>query len=219
MIGYDHCVRFWDRVYGAEEAIPPSSPDTGLPVLTAALDWLCEDARSVLDFGCGNGTALCWCALRGVRALTGVDLSPEAARLARIRGSLMPTGHFDVRCGGVNALSGLPDGAFDGVILMNILDNLYPQDGEALLAACARLMKPGGKALITLNPHLTPEQIASWGIRVLDGDLLDDGLLLYNRTDEDWLAAIGKHLLVQPPKPLRWPGQDQPGRLFTACRP
>ena len=218
MSDYGRCVRFWDEVYGAEKPAVPRSPETGIPALTAALDWLCDGARSVLDFGCGNGTALCWCALRGVETLTGVDLSPEAIRQAEARAALMPSGCFDCRCGGVEALARLPDAAYDGVLLMNILDNLYPQDAEALLSACSRLLKPGGKALITLNPHLSAERIDAWGIAVLDGNLLDDGLLLYNLTDGDWQRVMGRYLSVQAPEPLNWPGQDQPGRLFRARR-
>lgn len=216
MADYDRCIRFWDEVYGAEEPAVPRSPDTGIPALTAAFNWLCDGAQSILDFGCGNGTALCWCALRGVETLTGIDLSPAAVRLARACAGLMPSGRFDYRCGGVDLLDALPDGSFDGVILMNILDNLYPEDGEKLLDACERLLTPGGKMLITMNPHLSPERIEAWNIRVMDGNLLDDGLPLYNLPDTDWRRIIGKRLSAPPPEPLNWPGQDLPGRLFRA---
>lgn len=216
MDGYDRFIRFWDGVYAAEEPVIPHMTDTGIPALTAGLDWLCDGAQSILDFGCGNGTALCWCALRGVRSLTGVDLSENAARLARTRGARMPSGHFDIRYGDVDALDSLPDASFDGVLLMNILDNLYPQDADHLLSACTRLLRPSGKALITLNPRLSPEQIKAWNIRVIEGDLLDDGLLLNNLSDRAWQSVIAPFLSCQPPEPLPMPGQEQPSRLMRA---
>ena len=216
MNGYDRCVRYWDGVYATEEPVIPSTPDTGIPALTAGLDWLCDSTQSILDFGCGNGTALCWCALRGVPSLTGVDLSAEAVRLARARGERMSAGHFEIFHGGVDVLDSLPDASFDGVLLMNILDNLYPQDADRLLSACARLLRPGGKALITLNPRLSPKQIKAWNIRVIEGDLLDDGLLLNNLSDRAWQSVIARHLSCQPPEPLFMPGQEQPSRLMRA---
>ena len=216
MDGYDRFIRYWDEVYAAEEPAIPLTPDTGIPALTAGMAWLCDGAQSILDFGCGNGTSLCWCALRGVRSLTGVDLSTEAVRLARTRGERMPSGHFDIRQGGVDALDTMPDASFDGVILMNILDNLWPQDAERLLTACARLLRPGGKVLITLNPRLPPEQIEAWHIRVIEGDLLDDGLLLNNLSDSAWQSVVTRFLPCQPPEPLFMPGQEQPSRLMRA---
>ena len=219
MRDYERCVRFWDKTYQAEEPLIPSAPEMGIPDLDGALDWLCDGADTVLDFGCGNGLTLMTCALRGVRSLVGVDLSAEGIRLARARASRMTCGQYAFYHGSVETLESLPDSSFDGIILMNILDNLYPQDGEALLATCARLLKPGGRALITLNSHLSPEQIANWHIRVIEGDLLDDGLLLNNLTDARWLEAIGQHLDTSPIEPLRYPEASRPGRLLRASKP
>ena len=216
MDGYDRCARYWDEVYAAEKAIIPRTPDTGIPALTAALNWLCDGAQSVLDFGCGNGTALCWCALRNAPSLTGIDLSAEAVRLARERSERMASGRFTIRQGSVEALDELPGDSFDAIILMNILDNLYPKDAEAVLSACARLLTPGGRTLITLNPRLSSEQIRTWNIRVIEGDLLDDGLLLNNLSDKTWLAAIERHLNVSSLEPLPMPGQEQPLRMIHA---
>ena len=68
--------------------------------------------------------------------------------------------------------------------MSNILDNLYPEDAETVLNEVNRLLRPGGKLMVKLNPFLAEEQITEWGIRKIREDLLDDGLILWNRSTE-----------------------------------
>lgn len=58
---------------------------------------------------------------------------------------------------------------------MNILDNLRPMDAGSALHASIRILKPGGKALIKLNPWLSPGKIKEWNIRTVEMDLRGDG--------------------------------------------
>lgn len=212
---YRRCLDHWNAVFAAEDPIPPRSPDTGNAGLDRGLDWLCENAQRVLDFGCGNGVLLLLCALRGAKALWGIDLSPAALTNAR--------GRFDragisvtLLEGGVEALEQLASDSFDAVLLSNILDNLYPEDAMELLAQCRRLLRPGGRILIKLNPWLSPEQIRDWNIQVLEENLLDDGLLLWNNTDGQWRALIARHFSIHQVQQLDFPEFDQTNRLILA---
>lgn len=212
---YRRCLDHWNAVFAAEDPIPPRSPDTGNAGLDRGLDWLCENAQRVLDFGCGNGVLLLLCALRGAKELWGVDLSPAA--LTNARGRFDRAGiSVNLQAGGVEALEQLASDSFDAVLLSNILDNLYPEDAMELLAQCRRLLRPGGRILIKLNPWLSPEQIRDWGIRVLEGNLLDDGLLLWNNTDGQWRALIARHFNIHQVQQLDYPEFDQTNRLILA---
>lgn len=212
---YRRCLDHWNAVFAGEDPIPPRSPDTGNAGLDRGLDWLCQGADRVLDFGCGNGVLLLLCALRGAKALWGVDLSPAA--LANAHGRFDRAGiPVNLLEGGVEALEQLAPDSFDAVLLSNILDNLYPEDALELLAQCRRLLRPGGHILIKLNPWLSPEQIRDWGVRVLEGNLLDDGLLLWNNTDGQWQALIGRHFNIHQVQQLDDPEFDQTNRLILA---
>lgn len=130
----------------------------------------------------------------------------------------MPTGQFDFRQGGVSLLKELPDASFDAILLSNIVDNLYPKDAQQLIAESARLLKPGGKALIKLNPHLSNEQIEQWGIRIIHNDLLDDGLLLWNQTTEQWRRLFQKDFTIYRESEVYYPEHEQTNRLFLLTR-
>lgn len=193
---YERCIRFWDGVFSDEEIAVPRDADTGNDAFNVQLDWICEKSSALLDFGCGNGVTLFLCALRGVKRLYGIDLSGEAIKSAIARSALMEQGEYRFICGGAGSLSELPDTSFDGALLYNILDNLYPEDCQTVLMHCGRLLKPGGRVVIRLNPCLNQEQIKAWNIRVISGNLLDDGLLLNNLSDAQWRQIISQHLRI-----------------------
>jgi SAM-dependent methyltransferase len=95
----------------------------------------------VLDVGCGAGRHLIALRRRGVGA-TGVEISPRAAQIARARGAAVIEGSiFDAprRCGWGSAL------LLDGNIGIG-------GDPERLLARVAALLRPGGRALVELDP-------------------------------------------------------------------
>ena len=85
-----------------------------------------------------------------------------------------------------------------------------------MLAQCRRLLRPGGRILIKLNPWLSLEQIRDWNIQVLEENLLDDGLLLWNNTDGQWRALIARHFSIHQVQQLDFPEFDQTNRLILA---
>ena len=160
---------------------------------------------------------LCWsllfaCAYRGVERLVGIDLSREAVALARYAGEDLPQCQF--LWGSVEKLMELPDASFDGIVLSNILDNLKPADSRTVLQETIRLLQPEGKVLIKLNPYLTREQIEAWGVRTIEGDLLDDGLLLWNRTTEAWQEELQRDFRTVRFEDVYFSEYDQHNRMF-----
>lgn len=93
----------------------------------------------LLDGGCGAGALLAELAQRG-RAV-GVDVSASAIALTRERG-LEPIVQAD--------LERLPlaAGAFDVVMLLDVLEHV--RDDQQALNEAARVLRPGGLAIITL---------------------------------------------------------------------
>ena len=173
-----------DQIYQSMPRRKPVSGQVDPPKLEFGMDWLCRGVHSVLDFGCGNGSLLFACAYRGVERLVGIDLSREAVALARYAGEDLPQCQF--LWGSVEKLMELPDASFDGIVLSNILDNLKPADSRTVLQETIRLLQPEGKVLIKLNPYLTREQIEAWGVRTIEGDLLDDEMCIRDRWGKRW---------------------------------
>lgn len=217
---HHRCIKQWDEIYAAEaNDRVPETPDSGNAAFDAGIRWLAENSRNVLDFGCGRGSILFFCALLGTISHIGIDLSKAAINSAVSRSGKMQTGAFDFRQGGVERLSELETDSLDAVVLSNILDNLYPEDAKMLLGECARLLKPGGKALIKLNPYLTEQQIKDWDIKVIEGNLLDDGLLLWNNTTEQWKAMLGRFFVIERYEEIYYPEYEQTNRMFLVRKP
>lgn len=218
MQSYQRCIDYWDQVFSQEESAPPKDGAITNPTMEDAIEWVCASAQRVLDFGCGNGVMLMLCAYRGTRDHLGIDLSNEAILCAKRSSEKMPCGRFDFRQGWVSALAELSDKSFDAVILSNIVDNLYPEDAKKLLKECARILKPNGRTLVKLNPHISQAQIEQWGIKILDGDLLDDGLLLCNQTTEQWRGLLEQYFTIDRQSEVYYPEHDQTNRLFLLTR-
>lgn len=216
---YGRCVRQWDEIYASEGDAVPAAPLSGNAAFDGALRWLCAGAESVLDFGCGNGTTLFFCSLLGTHRHVGIDLSAGAIESASKRRARTQNGEFAFRQGGTELLATLPDESFDAVVLLNILDNLYPDDALFVLSNCARLIKRGGRALVKLNMHLSAEQIQNWNIRAVEGDLLDDGLLLWNLPNARWQEMLTRAFFLERYEEIAYPEYEQTNRLFRLVKP
>lgn len=105
--------------------------------------------RRVLDFGCGRGDLLAHLFDRGIAA-SGLEFSTEsiAETQRRFEGQSL--------LGGLTAAetlpTGLADGSFDAVLLIEVLEHLLPDQLEPTLAEVARLLAPGGIVVAT-TPH------------------------------------------------------------------
>ena len=217
-LDYQKCIAFWNGVFSEEDSGAPKATTSGNTALDEAIEWLCNGTNRVLDFGCGNGAMLFLCALAGTRDHVGIDLSQEAVLCAGRKADHMPIGAYQFEQGGVESLSKYPKESFDAVILSNIIDNLYPEDARLILNESARVLKNGGKALIKLNPYLAQEQIAAWDIKEIAGNLLDDGLLLWNNTTEEWRDLFTPYFTIYREEEIYYPEYEQTNRLFCLVK-
>ena len=112
------------------------------------LEWLGAPVpgQRILDLGCGRGFYLKMLRHLGFTAIYGIDRELEL--LPRARRRLRP-GPAPVGAASAGALP-FPDSRFDAVILSEVLEHLG--DEAAALAEIRRVLKPGGRLLITV-PH------------------------------------------------------------------
>ena len=107
--------------------------------------------KRVLDVGCGGGILAE--GMAGISAdVTGIDLSEKALSVARLH--LFESGHkVDYRLISAEALADEAPASFDVVTCMEMLEHV--PDPASTVAACARLVKPGGHVFLsTLNRNL-----------------------------------------------------------------
>ena len=150
--GYDLLAPKFDRT-------PFRTPDELLQPAVARL----EPAERVLDVCCGTGAALA--ALRPIagRALTGVDFS--RGMLAEAAGRGIP-GLTLVRA---NALAMPFREAFDLATCFGALGHFVGPEEEGLMAAVARVLKPGGRFAFltgTAPPLLSLRSLVARGFNV-----------------------------------------------------
>ncbi|GFN35888.1 hypothetical protein [Tepidimicrobium xylanilyticum] len=65
MLTYEKIIRYWNNVFKEDININSITKSTGNEDLDRALDWLCEESNTILDFGCDNGLLLFKCFFKG----------------------------------------------------------------------------------------------------------------------------------------------------------
>ena len=104
--------------------------------------------KRVLDVGCGGGILSESMSNKGAE-VTGIDLSEKALKVAQLHG-LESGVKVDYRLISVEALAAEMPGSFDAVTCMEMLEHV--PDPAAVVAACTRLVKPGGTVFFsTIN--------------------------------------------------------------------
>ena len=116
--------------------------------------------KTVLDVGCGGGILTESMAAAGAK-VTGIDLSEKALSVARLH--LFESGHsIDYRLISAEDLAAQMPAHFDVVTCMEMLEHV--PDPASTIAACARLVKPGGDVFFsTLNRNLKAYVLAIIG--------------------------------------------------------
>lgn len=104
--------------------------------------------KRVLDVGCGGGILSESMASRGAD-VTGIDLGEKALKVAQLH-KLESGADVNYRLVAVEVLASEQPESFDVVTCMEMLEHV--PDPAAVVRACARLVKPGGKVFFsTLN--------------------------------------------------------------------
>lgn len=104
--------------------------------------------KQVLDVGCGGGLLAEGMSACGAR-VTGIDLSEKPLGVAKLH--LLESGHrIDYRLIAAEALAAEAPASFDVVTCLEMLEHV--PDPASTIAACARLVKPGGQVFFsTIN--------------------------------------------------------------------
>lgn len=109
--------------------------------------FLPRDARTILDVGCNDG--------RGGRILSGLDRNLDMVGLDCVQAKLdaLPS-CYGRRIYGLSNKMPVEDGAFDVVLAGEFLEHLYPSDVDSTLWEFQRVLKIGGRLLLTTpNPN------------------------------------------------------------------
>ena len=104
--------------------------------------------KRVLDVGCGGGLLSEAMAAAGADVVA-IDLAPDLLKIARLHG-LESGVKVDYRQVAAETLAEQMPSAFDAITCMEMLEHV--PDPPSVLAACARMLKPGGRLFLsTLN--------------------------------------------------------------------
>jgi 2-polyprenyl-6-hydroxyphenyl methylase/3-demethylubiquinone-9 3-methyltransferase len=132
------------------------------------LGWIASLAplkgKDVLDVGCGGGILAEAMARAGAR-VTGIDLSDKPLRVAELH--LHESGlSISYQKTSAEELSEIKPEAFDLVTCMELLEHV--PDPASMVAACARLAKPGGRVFFsTINRNPKSYLLAVLGAEYL----------------------------------------------------
>ena len=106
------------------------------------------EARDALDVGCGGGILAEAMARRGAR-VTGIDLAEKPLKVAQLH---LLESRLEVRyeLASAEEYAARHAGGFDVLTCMEMLEHV--PDPASAVAACARLLRPGGRAIFsTIN--------------------------------------------------------------------
>jgi SAM-dependent methyltransferase len=117
--------------------------------LQAVLDFLGEGPGTILDIGTGSGRLVLALEERGWTAW-GIDGSPAMVELARARVPEAAERLLEARA------EQLPfeDGTFDAVASMGVIS--WAHDRPAIVTEIARVLRPGGRAVLTVGNTRSP---------------------------------------------------------------
>lgn len=213
---YQHCIAQWDQIFKDSDLSVPTEKESGNEAFDKGLAWVTNGTKQILDFGCGNGSILFRCAHYGTRSHIGIDLSAQAISSAQLRSEKMVIGQYQFICGSLESLPQLANQSMGAVILSNIVDNLYPEDARTLLEEAARILRTDGKALIKVNPYLTQDKIKEYGATIIQDNLLNDGMLLWNNTTDEWVDILESYFSIERYESIYYEEHDQYNRMWCA---
>jgi 2-polyprenyl-3-methyl-5-hydroxy-6-metoxy-1,4-benzoquinol methylase len=146
------------------------------------------EGLDVLDAGCGLGLGLVAYGLSGARRLRGVDALPELVELARVYLPLLPEGiDFELHHRDATE-TGFPDSSFDVVVSVEAVSHMLDVDG--FLAEAARVLRPGGKLIISDANNRLHRPTREYNLRLYETAELG--------TDHGIAHTRHQHLLDEP---------------------
>jgi len=217
---YQRTKEFWDKVFKLKSAQEYVEESIGNSDLDKALDWLTTNTSSIIDFGCGSGTLLYKCGLRGTKDHLGIDISHRGINLAVKNTINNKDSNFRFIEGSVEKLKDIEDSSFDAAILSNILDNVLPDDVFLIFEEIYRILKKDGKLFLKLNHYIDLDEIRDLKMEDKGQGLLleSTGLYLYNLTTSKWIKIIESYFEIYEYKDLENDDDEHYGRMFLLIK-
>ena len=149
----------------------------------------------VLDVGCGRGEILRHAAQLGADAY-GIDYAAVAVNLSKRviepLGGIAP-GRTAVFQADAKVLP-FPDGAFDRVLMFDVVEHLHPWELDAALAEVQRVLKPDGMFIVHTAPNIWYDRYAYPIVRRIR-TLMGQGAK-YPRNPREFLVSVNEHVHV-----------------------
>ncbi len=115
-----------------------------------------QDCERILDFGCGCGRVLLWLKdLAGTTALYGSDIDATAIEWAREHLPYVTFTRQQPDC----PRPEFPDAFFDFVYCQSVFTHIDETYQDAWLAELQRIVKPGGRLLLSVNGEQSFQQL------------------------------------------------------------
>lgn len=172
-----------------------------------ALRLLGPSVRTLLDYGCGDGTFLALAAER-IAEGCGADIAADQIADCRERLASLRNLHFhtvaDLRAAG-------REGGFDAVTCMETLEHCPAPAAEAALRDLARLVRPGGRVIISVPIETGPTFLLKAVVRRLAALR---GLSDYKYYESYRLGDAVRMLFAGPREVMARPEYGEPGATF-----
>lgn len=151
--------------------------------------------KKVIDVGCGGGILAESMARRGA-TVTGIDMGATPLSVARLH-ALESQVEVDYRQISAEAIADEAAGQYDVVTCMEMLEHV--PDPSSVIAACARLVKPGGEVFfssINRNPKSFLFAIigAEYVLNMLPKGTHEYGKFIRPSELERWARSVGLEL-------------------------
>jgi len=218
--GYKDTIEFWQKTFAYKDELSKGRDyrkDTGVIELEKGIEWISAKNGKLFDYGCGNGAMIQRALAYGVDRIHGIDICENAIKQAINvveEYHLQDKASFEI--GGVEALEKFQDCEFHGVILSNIIDNMIPKDSLRVLDEVARILKPGGKLLLKINPYIEEEKRREWKFEELEEEFYKEtsGLYLWNLTEEKLDMILGEKFIIEERKEVYYEAHDMINRMY-----
>lgn len=176
---------FWDRLWDLDPPRPQSGEKISLWYRSLFHRWLPRDGL-IVEAGCGNGNVMRTLTSAGYQ-VEGLDFAPRAIDASR---RIDPAGRY--RLGDVRDLP-YSTGSLAGYLSFGVVEHFDDATRAGILAEAARVLRPGGIAVIT-TPYFSPiRQLRAQADRYQDDPRgLDFYQFYFSRSDlELQLRAAG----------------------------
>ena len=111
------------------------------------LFFLPENTDSLLDLGCNEGASLEYAHQLGVKKLYGVEINPDAVKMAEKR--LSTIHDLKIMHGSADAIP-LPEDAVDAIVCSEVLEHVPEHLRAKALSEMARVLRPHGRLILTI---------------------------------------------------------------------